>query len=373
MTKLNKFIALIIALSFINAAHAYDQKFFDLCRAASHEELAKLDLSNLINDKTQSGFTCLMAAAESNTDYKVINILINSGCDVNQKMFGGMTALLWACWRNKNPEVIKALIANGADIYAESDNGKNALDYVYMNSNLLTDNLAEVVRCLEPNAVININKEIKDIKIIKEEDIKQEIKIKDVKAPAAEAEISKDVKAAAHITTINYYGITDLMTLAENSDDPAEILKLIEQGADVNARDDAEQTALMYAAVSNQNPEIISALLKSGADVNARDDVGRTALMLAVSKNPNLDVIKTLVKADGIEINAVQERNGWTALFWAAYSASNPEEVINILLDNGADAKIKGRFGESATAYARRNKNFNIKSEGFKRLENLSK
>ena len=370
MIKLNKFIALIIALNFINIADAYDQKFFELCRTASHEELIKLDLSNLINDKTSSGFTCLMAAAESNADYKVINILVSSGCDVNQKMFGGMTALLWACWRNKSPEVIKALIANGADIYAESDNGKNALDYVYMNSNLLADNLAEAVRCLEPDAVIKI-KDIKE-EDIKEEDVKQEIKIEDVKSPAAETEISKDVKAAAHITTINYYGITDLMTLAENGDDPAEILKLIEQGADVNARDDAEQTALMYAAVSNQNPEIISALLKSGADINARDDAGRTALMLAVSKNPNLDVIKTLIKADGIEINSVQERNGWTALFWAAYSAVNPE-VINILLDNGADAKIKGKFGESVTAYARRNKNLDVKSEVFKRLENLSK
>jgi ankyrin repeat protein len=50
---------------------------------------------------------------------------------------------------------------------------------------------------------------------------------------------------------------------------------LLENGADVNLRDDADQTALM---VNNNDVEIQWELVKMGADIFAEDEYGRTAL-----------------------------------------------------------------------------------------------
>ncbi|MDR1966368.1 MAG: ankyrin repeat domain-containing protein, partial [Synergistaceae bacterium] len=53
---------------------------------------------------------------------------------------------------------------------------------------------------------------------------------------------------------------------------PAEVQAAIENGADVNARNDDGGTSLMYAAVRNNNADVIKILIKNGADVNTRNN-----------------------------------------------------------------------------------------------------
>jgi len=81
----------------------------------------------------------------------------------------------------------------------------------------------------------------------------------------------------------------------------------IDQGADLNARDDHGWTALMCAVQSNQNPETIPPLLKAGADINAHDKDGMILLMVAAWNNENPEVIITLLKA-GADAKA---KNKW--------------------------------------------------------------
>jgi|GEM_PF-4708792 len=56
------------------------------------------------------------------------------------------------------------------------------------------------------------------------------------------------------------------------------VQKLIEYGADLEARDAAGATALIEAAYLNNKP-LVDILIKKGAAVNAQDNDGRTALM----------------------------------------------------------------------------------------------
>ncbi|MGI8654367.1 MAG: ankyrin repeat domain-containing protein [Pyrinomonadaceae bacterium] len=65
--------------------------------------------------------------------------------------------------------------------------------------------------------------------------------------------------------------------------DTAAAQRLIQGGANVNARDDGERTALMIAA-SNGHTYIVQLLMDNGADPAARDSRGMTALRAAEAK-----------------------------------------------------------------------------------------
>jgi len=71
-----------------------------------------------------------------------------------------------------------------------------------------------------------------------------------------------------------------LMQSAE-SGDYAEVKRLIEEGADVNAKDNNGWTALMIASEAGKE-EIANWLIEAGADVSAQDNDGFTAFMIAL-------------------------------------------------------------------------------------------
>ena len=53
---------------------------------------------------------------------------------------------------------------------------------------------------------------------------------------------------------------------------------MLENGADVNAVDMFGMTPLMQAATYNSNPKILRTLIENGADVAAKNKEGKTAL-----------------------------------------------------------------------------------------------
>ena len=53
----------------------------------------------------------------------------------------------------------------------------------------------------------------------------------------------------------------------------------------------------MLLPQTNQNPEVITTLLKAGADIKAQNKNGVTALIYAAKYNQNPEVIMTLLKA----------------------------------------------------------------------------
>jgi uncharacterized protein len=79
----------------------------------------------------------------------------------------------------------------------------------------------------------------------------------------------------------NIAGRTPLM-LAAFRGDIAETRRLLEQHADVNARDKDGDTALMFAAFKG-HAEIVSLLLRHGANVHAKAKNGWTAKKAAHS------------------------------------------------------------------------------------------
>lgn len=128
---------------------------------------------------------------------------------------------------------------------------------------------------------------------------------------------------------------------------------LLRNGADPNvwdgcARDLAVQvsgTALHVAAAQEPANEVwVEMLLENGAEVNARDQHRRTALHIACLRESDpCMVVKQLLKA-GIDINAFCEEHQ-TALWVAVFRRS--EELVKLLLDSGANPSIPNNLGSS--------------------------
>ena len=117
-----------------------------------------------------------------------------------------------------------------------------------------------------------------------------------------------------------------------------DVKRLLESGADANARNDANATALMWAT---DNLEKTRLLLAHGADVNARSDDGRTPLLIAARRNGSAGVVKLLLEHGA---NPSDHASGLlgpeTPLSEAMYASD--EAVFRLLLDKGADRKAAG-------------------------------
>lgn len=70
---------------------------------------------------------------------------------------------------------------------------------------------------------------------------------------------------------------------------------LIDNGANINARDSGGRTPLMYVAISGRN-DIVDLLIEKGANVNAQDNENKTALIYA-TLNDNEKVVGRLLEA----------------------------------------------------------------------------
>ena len=116
--------------------------------------------------------------------------------------------------------------------------------------------------------------------------------------------------------------------------------KLIEAGANVNARDAEGNTPLILASFY-ASPECVELLIENGADVNAANQAGATALIRAATGHEKT----RLLAAAGANVR-VRTALGNTPLILAARRADN-SRTVKLLLERGADANERKDAGVS--------------------------
>ncbi|WP_300758779.1 ankyrin repeat domain-containing protein [uncultured Brachyspira sp.] len=160
-----------------------------------------------------------------------------------------------------------------------------------------------------------------------------------------------DLGADVNLTTES--GFTPLMASAGRHNIAIAEL-LIEKGADIEAKDDDGINALVYASTYN-NEEMVKFLLKKGADANTvceieneHIDISPTPLMNAAYRG-NTNIINMLLE-NGADINYTTDY-GMTALMMAA--SFNQFEAAKVLLENNADTSVTDEYGRTALDLAK--------------------
>ena len=114
---------------------------------------------------------------------------------------------------------------------------------------------------------------------------------------------------------------------------------LIDQGADVNAKDNTVQSAYLIST-SEGYLELLNLTLRHGADVDSKDSFNGTGLIRAADRG-HADIAGRLIQAD-IKINHINNL-GWTALHEAIILGNGSRRYVDtvlVLVAGGADLRL---------------------------------
>ena len=256
-------------------------------------------------------------------DIEQVKSLISKGADVNAKDKPlGRTALHYASEKG-HTEVARLLISQGAYVNAMCRPGGTPLHY----------------------AVIQGDRQTVELLLSKGADINA--KNKGGRTPLFEAMASSAARGKEVVALLTAKGArVPALHLAAYMGDMERLKKCLQDGMDINSKEDAGCTAL-HAAVNSGKKDIVEFLIGKYANTHARDTYGVTPLYYAAIHN--YEDIADFLLAKGADANAGDE-NGLTLLYYAIWDKS--KDAIKLLIRKGANVNAKDRAGYTPLVYA---------------------
>ena len=316
-----------------------------LTQALAHDDYELtanlLSLKTDVNFKVDDKYTLLtyyyFVSQDNNRELapRIIEALMQAGADYREAFFLGI--------RTDDKNFLTLLIENGADVNMRYG-GFSPLSVAMMESNDATINISMIEFLAKNGADVNELFSTEDETIATPLNVSIAIDRPDI------ARIL--IKYGADVNRLDSRARTPLFYAAVTSN---KILRtLLSNGADPNKQGQEGRTPLMLALMDGESEgAIIKSLLEFGADPNIQDNSGMTALMW---------VIITRDRAPYFLINALIRTGGFRAKGWKTWcmipeiylAVKRKIQLMNIkiLLDNGADVRIKNHEGMTALTYA---------------------
>lgn len=161
------------------------------------------------------------------------------------------------------------------------------------------------------------------------------------------ASILKDMPTEMKLEIAQQLDSSSLMRLAEMDPNYYQIIKTMPSFQNLQQlmrRHNGNLQAALDDTIQNNNQWAISYLIRR---LNSNPQIGTKALLTAINHN-RIDTLIELLK-NGVNPN-IPDKDGFTALWQAAYEGK--DEIVQILLEYGADIDANFRLGQTALAAA---------------------
>lgn len=175
-------------------------------------------------------------------------------------------------------------------------------------------------------------------------------------------EVLKLLKQGANIDAQDERGRTPVMA-ATHGNKPETVKALIEAGANIHIQDGRQDNPFLYAGAEGLL-DILKLTIDAGANPKLTNRYGGTALIPAAERG-HVEIVKELLARTKVDVNHIN-RLGWTALMEAVVLGNggvNHQTIIDLLIKHGADVNIPDKDGVTAFKHA--------KSRGFSEIEKL--
>ncbi|MDG1436869.1 MAG: ankyrin repeat domain-containing protein [Rickettsiaceae bacterium] len=305
----------------------------ELIEAAKKGDLESIQrlVVKVVDKNAKDGETGLLVwhVAKLNGHQKASQFLFDQGFsqDVNNKDLNGNTPLMLAATKG-DAEVIKYILGcDGVEINLVNEWGYSALQKATFNNHLA---IAQRL-LLEKGIDVGCKPEDKEIFFALHNGDFDQLKKLVVTKETANIVDTMNKSLLCYVASL---GNTEAIKL------------LLEQGAEVGAKNNQGDTPLHIAALSGHT-EAIKLLLERGTELGAKTNQGFTPLHIA-AQNGHTEAIKLLLE-QGAEVG--EKTQGFTPLHIAAYNGHT--EAIKLLLEQGAEVGVVDIFRKTALQRAK--------------------
>lgn len=272
-----------------------------------------------INTCNARGDTPLLLAMQADRAVNFILALFKYTPDVNVKNAAGFPALYYAIKKNECG-CIDILLRHGADPNFVDEDG-NTLLHIAAQANAFLGIPSLVRYKLNPNQLNKYNLTPLHIAILKNF-----------------RSTSYQILCFAHADPNTPIAGESLLIFAIRNELLWLIQALVENGADVEAKDALGNSALDLALTRCDNTPIMYALLRRGANPNVKDASGDTPLARAL-KNSDIDAARTLIE---YQANPnMPDSNGVMPIFHVLRLGNGIVYCACLLIERGADPHVR--------------------------------
>ncbi|EPS45890.1 hypothetical protein H072_122 [Dactylellina haptotyla CBS 200.50] len=301
---------------------------------AANNRIAKILVDKIRNLKACDGFEFDKALTEAvrNGNEEMVVYLVGNFANFQENGYTGSTPLLVAAFEGHD-SIFKYLLSKGATI-----------DFTPNGEGILEPDVQGTV-----NRIFNLASDLKG-------------PTRDQRVREALLTLFPQSDLGLGFTTRQLYGNllkfdfrgTDIrwhISTAAGAGDKRLVLKLLDEGVDINNTDIDGGTPLFYA-ILGAHDEMVDTLISGGAQLKFPNQFDQSLLSRTIAKtNYKMSIISTILE-NTCDIEA-EDDTGCTALWWAAYKGD--ESLVVLLLDHRANHKAASPFGISVLGAASEN------------------